>query len=62
MLTLADFTAKHIPGLYSFAHYEGPDGAFIQVHLSGGHWVYQDKDGARHTCYSIADLKAAVTR
>ena len=38
-MKLADFKAKHVPGLYIFQHFEHESGALIQAHAAGGHWI-----------------------
>jgi hypothetical protein len=53
---LKDFKKKAVQGLYSFDHYEAPDGSFIQI-SPHGHGVYQDVNGNRRDFDSIADLK-----
>jgi hypothetical protein len=38
---LAPFTAKHVQGLYSYSHFEAPDGAWVQIPIGGrGDVVY----------------------
>ena len=61
-MKLSEFKAKHVQGLYSFNHFEHESGAFIQAHVNGGLWVYQDATGKRHDFYSIAELKAFAER
>jgi hypothetical protein len=57
MTCLAFFQAKHVPGLYSFNHFEDAEGAFIQVHVRGDLVVYQAADGTRKEYRSIKELK-----
>jgi len=59
-MNLKDFKPKPVQGLYSYDHFEGPDGAFIQSHHSGDHWVFQAPDGSRKTFYQFGPLKAHV--
>jgi len=54
--SLKDFKVKAVPGLYSFDHFEHPDGSFIQV-SPHGHGVYQDVDGKRHEFDNIGQIK-----
>lgn len=55
-VSIREFKAKHVPGLYNFDHYEHPNGAFIQV-SPHGHGVYQDECGNRHDFDNISQLK-----
>lgn len=59
-MTLSDFKAKHVPGLYTFCHFEAANGAYIQAHVSGGFWMYQDADGKRQEVYSLTALRTAI--
>lgn len=59
-MKIAEFRPKHVPGLYLFAHFEHPSGAFIQAHLGGGLYVYQAADGTRRDFSDYETLRAHV--
>lgn len=54
---LRDFKAKHVPGLYSFDHYEHPNGSFIQI-SPHGHGVYRDEQGNHREFDNMEQLKS----
>jgi hypothetical protein len=59
-MQLTDFKPKTVPGLYSFAHYEHENGAFIQASARGDLFVFQDEAGKRQEFPTLAALKAHV--
>ena len=62
MTQIGEYQRKFVQGLYSFDHFQAPDGSFIQVHASGTYWIYQDARGDRQTCYSMVELKQALAK
>lgn len=60
-MQICDFKPKHMPGLYSFHHFEHPSGAFIQRSVSLPlYWVHCDSDGNMTEHNTIDSLSAAV--
>lgn len=58
-MNLNEFKTKHVQGLYSYAHYEAPNGAWIQVHLGNLSVVYCPAPGAKFQHFAnLAALKA----
>jgi len=60
MAQIGEYQRKFVHGLYSFDHFEAPDGSFVQAHASGTYWVYQDARGNRQKFYSMMELKQAL--
>lgn len=62
-MQLSDFIRKDVQGLYTFYHFEHPNGAFVQVSQSvPTYYVYQDAKGKRQTFHSLEELKAALAK
>lgn len=59
-MQLSQFEARAVPGLYSYDHFEAPNGAFIQMSARRDHFVYQDEDGGRKEFRTFAELKQHV--
>lgn len=62
-MKLSDFSAKHVPGLYAFTHFEHASGAFIQRSLSlPTYWVYRNPTGEMTEYYDAEALRVAVAK
>ena len=61
-MQLSEFKAKHVPGLYIFAHFDHESGAFIQAHVDGGYWIFRNEDGKTQEFWHFEDLKNAVEK
>ena len=59
---LADFKAKNVPGLYTFSHFEHPDGRWIQVSHRGDQYVYHDAQASLHNFNTLEALKAHLAQ
>ena len=60
MAQISDYKSKSVHGLYSFDHFEAPDGSFIQADIRRTYWIYQNVRGDRQKCYSMAELERAL--
>jgi hypothetical protein len=62
MMTLDQFQPKAVSGLYSFDHFEHPNGAFIQRSVSTPrYFVFRDPAGGMTRFENFAALRDAVT-
>lgn len=59
-MKLSEFKIKPVRGLYTYYHFERPDGAFVQISYRGDNVVFQDTNGARRHFNSIEHLKAEM--
>ena len=59
---LAPFKAKRVPGLYSFNHFEHPDGRWIQVSLRGDVFIYIDAAARTNRFTTLAALRAHMEK
>jgi hypothetical protein len=59
---IEDYKRKHVQGLYSFHHFEHPNGNFIQVHVKDkNHIIHSDRSGNPHKKFTnFDDLKKHV--
>ena len=60
--SLADFKAKNVPGLYTFNHFEHPDGRWIQVSIRGDQFVYLDAKASIHNFNTLEALKSRLAQ
>jgi hypothetical protein len=61
-MPLSAFEPKYVRGLYSFTHYQAPNGAWFQVHVRGAeeglHYLGADKTGPIMSFPSFAAFRA----